>query len=397
MTGPQTFNFTKKALEKLVAPVKLTTYHDTQVKGLKCVVRPSGRKTFLLYRKVQGKPERIQIGRFPDCSIEQARQQASGMNTQIAQGENPNDTKRQKQQEMTFKECFLYYVEHHAKIHKKTWKEDLAQLRRHLSHWQERKVSSITRCDVHRLHGAVGREKGIYTANRLLEIISCCYTKANEWGFVEGHPAKGIKKFKEKSRDRFIQSDELPRLFAALSQEINTTARDYILISLLTGARKANVMAMRWNEINFDQALWRIPETKNGDPHTVPLVSAALEILHVRKDNDSPWVFPGRGNESHMTDPKKAWSRVLKAANIHDLRLHDLRRSLGSWQAATGASLAVIGKTLAHKDVGTTAIYARLNLDPVRSAMEKATEAMLNAAQNQCIFATNRYENESVG
>ena len=78
-------------------------------------------------------------------------------------------------------------------------------------------------------------------------------------------------------------------------------------------------------------------------------------------------------------EPKSAWRRILDRAEIDDLRIHDLRRTLGSWQAATGANLSIIGKTLAHKNVSTTAIYARLNLDPVRDSMEKATSAMLAA------------------
>jgi len=80
-------------------------------------------------------------------------------------------------------------------------------------------------------------------------------------------------------------------------------------------------------------------------------------------------------------EPKKAWARILKRADIENLHIHDLRHSLGSWQAATGASLCIIGKTLAHKNVSTTAVYARLSLDPVRAAMETATRAMLDAAR----------------
>jgi integrase len=111
------------------------------------------------------------------------------------------------------------------------------------------------------------------------------------------------------------------------------------------------------------------------------LVPEALTILEQRKAEASgPWVFPGPGVTGHLVEPKKAWKRILTRAGIEDLRLHDLRRSLGSWQAATGANLSIIGKTLDHKNVSTTAIYARLNLDPVRASMEQATQAMFDAA-----------------
>ena len=84
-----------------------------------------------------------------------------------------------------------------------------------------------------------------------------------------------------------------------------------------------------------------------------------------------------------IVEPKKVWQRILKNASIEDLRLHDLRRTLGSWQARMGASLAIIGKSLNHKSPSATAIYARLDLDPVRDSVEKATNAMFAAANNK--------------
>jgi integrase len=209
------------------------------------------------------------------------------------------------------------------------------------------------------------------------------YNKAIDWEILSGqNPTDRIKKFPEKSRERFLQPDEFPRFFKAVNEEANTTIRDYILISLLTGARRTNAVEMRWEQINFEHGTWTIPVTKSGDSHTVPLVPEAMEILMARKsDSESEWVFPGTGETGHLVEPTKAWRNILKRAGIKDLRLHDLRRTMGSWQASTGASLSVIGKSLAHKNVSTTAIYARLHLDPVRDAMSKATSAMMEAGK----------------
>lgn len=127
---------------------------------------------------------------------------------------------------------------------------------------------------------------------------------------------------------------------------------------------------------------WRIAVTKNGTPQTVPLIPEALEILRIRMESaekDAVFVFPGPGKKGHLIEPRKGWLRILKRAKLSDLRIHDLRRTLGSWQAKTGASLAIIGKSLNHKNQQTTAIYARLDLDPVRQSMETATSAMLEA------------------
>ena len=213
-------------------------------------------------------------------------------------------------------------------------------------------------------------------------LVSAMYGKALSWGLWAGdNPAKGIERFKEKSRERFIQKNELPRFFEALAVEPNTIARDCILLCLLTGARRSNVQAMRWKELELDKGIWVIPDTKSGEKLTVPLVPMAIEILRGREDSESEWVFPGPGRTGHLVELKNVWARIIRVAELEDLRLHDLRRTLGSWQAITGASLAVIGKSLGHKNVSTTAIYSRLNEDPVREAMEHAVEAMLSAGR----------------
>ncbi len=170
-----------------------------------------------------------------------------------------------------------------------------------------------------------------------------------------------------------------------MDAEPNDTVRDYIYVSLFTGARKSNVLAMRWEDINFERREWLIPETKNGEPLRVHLVEKVLDILERRREayGEQEWVFKGSGKTGHLVEPQAGWKRILRRANIKDLRLHDLRRTLGSWQAATGANSFMIGRTLGHKNQQSTAVYARLNIDPVRDSVEKATQAMLQTAINE--------------
>ena len=160
---------------------------------------------------------------------------------------------------------------------------------------------------------------------------------------------------------------------------------------------------MSWPQINFNRALWSIPEdqVKAGEALTIELLPEALEILKRRKQTaTSEWVFPGTGATGHLVEPKKCWRRVLEAARLPvaglataaglsaqaggPLRLHDLRRTLGSWQAIGGSSLPIIGKSLGHADGSSaTAIYARLNNAPVRKSMQKAVRAMRIAGKVQ--------------
>ncbi|MCK4712869.1 MAG: tyrosine-type recombinase/integrase [Marinosulfonomonas sp.] len=379
-------NFTKAALTRAPNAKKggLDSYYDEKEKGLMLLVTAGGAKTFYLYKRIDGKPERLLLGRFPDISIENARKAAQTAKGAIATGSNPQKDKRAIRDEMTFGELFNEYLEKYSKVHKRSWKYDEREINKFLPRWFKRKISSITKAEVERLHAKIGKENGLYQANRLLERIRSIFNKAIDWGWEGSNPAVGIKKYKEKSRDRFLQPDELPRFFEALANEHNEAARDFFMISLLTGARKSNTLAMRWSDINFTTETWRIEETKNSDPQTVHLPKQAMEILTARKwKSESPWVFEGSGTSGHLADPKKAWARILAQAGIENLRIHDLRRTLGSYQAATGANGYIIGKSLGHRSQQSTAIYARLNLDPVRESVNKATEVMFGYGQGE--------------
>ncbi|MBE0567982.1 MAG: site-specific integrase [Krumholzibacteria bacterium] len=381
------FRFTKDDLTAIPPPPsgRRAYVYDTfpRAKGLGLAVTPAGTKTFFLHRRVDGRPERIRIGSFPTLTVEQARKAAITLNAEIDQGGNPQDDRRQKRAEITFGELFAEYLEKHAKPHKKTWRQDEQLFDGKLrGPWGARKVSSISRRDVQSLHVAVGRESGNYRANRLLALISSVFNKGASWGLAKGeNPAAGVPRFRERSRERFLQADELPRFFKALGEEPNQAIQDAVLLMLLTGARRNNVLSMRWEDLDLRAGLWHIPDTKSGESHTVPLVPQAVAILEARQPDGSPWVLPtqGRGRTSasgHLAEIKTAWENIRVRAGLPGLRLHDLRRTLGSWQAAQGASLAVIGRSLAHKNVSTTLIYSRLTVDPVRESMERATAAI---------------------
>ena len=380
-------NFNKQAILNITPPKLLdtkgtacNTYHDKKHKGLILLVSNGGAKTFYLYAKVNNKPERIKIGRFPDIGIEQARKIAHKYKGEIVQGINPNKKKEALRKELSFSELFVLYMLKHSKPHKKSWIEDEEQYKRYLACWSNKKISTLTKDYIGQFYIKIKENHGLYASNRLLSLLKIVFNKAIEWGWEGKNPTVGIKKFKEKSRDRFLQLDELPRFYKALFEEENTTIRDYIFMSLMTGARKSNVLSMRWDEVNLHNNIrqWRIPETKNGEALTIPLHDDAVELLKARKEQvKSDWVFPSETSKSgHLEEPKKGWKRILDRAGIKDLRLHDLRRTYGSWQAMTGSSTAIIGKSLGHKNKNTTAIYERLNLDPVRQSMNKATEAM---------------------
>lgn len=375
--------FTKDALHRINPPKeRQEVYKDTKEKGLLLIVSYGGSKTFCLGKKFDNIYHRIKIGRFPDLSVIEAREKAAELKNQIAKGINPIKEKAKLSNELTFKELFDKYINDYGKHNIKRLHNLIAKMDKQAKHLYPMKISTIQKVDIQQAFNYI-TNVGKYSANRFLGILSPVFNKAIEWGLLEKNPVTGIRKHKEQSRDRYLTREELPRFFKVLAEEQNQLIKDFILISLYTGVRKSNVLSMYWGNISFVNKTWYIPDTKNGEPQTVVLIDAAIKILEERKrQSTSEWVFPSETSSSgHLQEPKNAWKRICQKAGLQDLRLHDLRRTCGSWMAINGASQYVIGKALNHKDPQSTAIYARLSLDPVREFMEKASSEITSIAE----------------
>jgi integrase len=377
-------NFTKASLGAAADAFdgKRRLIHDTKQSGLIAELRSAESLSFYLYKWANGRPLKRRIGSFPDVTIDQARTECQKLLGRMASGDDLAAERRAARVEHTFGGLFDHWLETHAKLHRRTWPEDKRQFDQNLSHWRTRRLSSISQSEVQSLHAKIGRDRGKFLANRIIELVRAVFNKADSIGYRGRNPAENIQRFAEPSRDRFLQPAELPKFWASLQQEI-PLFQDFFMLALLTGARRANVQAMRWTEVHLDGAAWRIPHTKNDEPVLIHLPAKAVEILRRRHEENgsSEWVFPTRSATGHLTEPKTAWKRIIERAGLHDIRMHDLRRTLGSWQAIAGASLAIIGKSLGHKSLKATQVYSRLSMAPVIESVDKATTALLEAAQ----------------
>ncbi len=405
-------NFTNYQLAKWHAaePGKRDCYYDSKMDGLELRVTDTGSKSFSVYKWINGKAKRIVLGRYapdamqvpgfdddplsvlgnnPGLSIEHARQLAAAVIMHLIAGKDPMAGRRATKG-LTLGELFNEYLHGYAIDHTKTWKVMEECFHRYLSDWKNRPVSSITRSEVQLLVNKMGRDNGKTTANRTLELLRAVINKGKQWSLVDGeNPATGVAKFKLKPRDRFVFEEEFPKLVQAIEEETQIEIKDYVMLSLYSGARKNNVLSMRWEHINLEAGTWVLPDTKNDSSQTILLTEPELAILKRRfedrkneknakkKLNAFVYVFPGTGKEGHLADPKKGWYRILDRAKLKDLHLHDLRRTLGSYMAMTGASLSVIGNALNHKDVSTTRkVYAHSAREAERTAREIAHQKM---------------------
>lgn len=440
-------NFTIRAIEALPpAPADSKSgrmeYMDTEAPGLYLRVTKNGVKTFSYFGRAKGarKAERFTIGRFPVVKPEQARQEAWKLAGEQAKGESVTQAARDKRGEMTLDTLKDKYVADLRKRNAKDVQSFEELYARHLqpyfgklrlsdveaekvADWHQRLPEIIVRkrqelsaaraaireqrrLEIEERHAKKGRRHGpqpkprepqrststvVVTgkgaANQALNALRAMFNWAAQpvrRYFTGANPATGHTKYPGGERERFLRPGEASAFFQALLEEQNITARDCIMMKLLTGGRRANVHAMRWDQIDFEEAVWRIPTTKNGTPQYVPLVPEALALLKQRYESRTSkvWVFPADRSDSkngHIGNLKAAWHRVMVRSGLSNLRQHDLRRTLGSWQARHGATLLLIGKSLNHKHPASTAIYARLDIEPVRASMGQATSGLFEA------------------
>ena len=250
---------------------------DTELSGFGLRVT-QGRKSFILEKRIRGRMRRLTLGPHGPLTLDQARKLAATHVGAIAQGADPAQVRQDRLHEPTFGDLTEQYLERHAP-RKRSARDDQGMLTTHLAVFPTRTLTDLNRNDVARLHATIGATAP-YRANRLVALLRKMFNLARDWGLYSGeHPATRIQFFREESRDRFVQPEELPRLFQAMAEEPSSSVRAVLLTALLTGARRTEVLTMRWEDLSFTRAEWRIPQTKAGHPHLLPVPHALVALL----------------------------------------------------------------------------------------------------------------------
>lgn len=370
-------NFTEKFIRDIQPDPTKNWFEVTDAKCsyLHCRIGKTGCKSYMLVKKINGQCVRITIGKANEISVDFARKKAFELLEKIKNGVNPNNEKQQLSKETTFEELFEEYIERHAKRHASSGhlKNTLNIGKRRFTRWKNRKISSLCMREIEQWFYAIRDSDGIFAANQALTLLRHIYNKAIQWGWDGRNPTAGIKKFHTQARERFLSPEEMDRLFSALDEEENPVYKTFFYTLLYTGQRRGNVLAMRWEEIDFTTDIWFIPKTKNGSSMRVPLVGQLVLMLKKLKlqVGSSPWVFPSMlDNTLHLGEPRDIWERIKKRASITDLRMHDLRRTVASYECMGGINLSVVSKTLNHKTLSATQVYARVDTSAVAQALQ---------------------------
>ncbi len=367
--------------------------------GVRC--RASGAKYYVVkFRTTAGRPRWVTIGRHgapwtPDA----ARKEALRLLGQVAAGQDPASEREAMRRDLTIAElCDVYVAEGCTTKKSSTLIVDRSSIERHIKPLLgRRRAREVTRADVERFQQDVANGKtatdvrtkvrgraivsgGRGTAARAVGVLGAIFSVAVRRELRPDNPVKGVKLFERNKRERFLSTVELARLGDALTAAKQGGENPFAIAALrllaLTGARKSEILGLRWEWVDFERRCLRLPDSKTG-AKVVPLGAPALELLaSLPRVEGNPHVLPSARADGHFVGLQKVWARVRKRAGLDGVRVHDLRHSFASVAVAGGDSLYLVGKVLGHRQARTTEVYAHLHDDPVRAVADRAASAI---------------------
>ena len=376
------FKFTNTNIKNLPIPSKRTFYYDTVEPKLSLQITPNGSKSFYIRQRVKGNDIRVKLGEPPLMTVEEARIATVANRKLMNDGENPHKQSTKYNENTTLQQLFDDFVKERERFigertmvgYKSMWNTKISKL-------AKRRLSDISGDDLKTLHRKISENFGNYTGNHCLVLIKTVYNYAiKEERFDGRNPAISVKLNKTEPRVRYMEHAELQRFFAVLDEYDNEISRDAILMLIYTGARKRNVLEMKWADIDMEAKIWKIPQTKTAQNVTIALVEPAMEVLQRRWEQaENEWVFYSPTSKSgHVEDIKRAWASILEKAQITNLRIHDLRHTLATYLIANGADAFIVQRALTHKSLQSTQVYVNLGVEHLRDKLNDTVNKMLN-------------------
>jgi integrase len=389
-------DFSPARVRKFPAPVSGNVIHyDSRVRGLGVRITRNNARRWIFNYRIKGVERRMTIGALADWSLKLAREEARGLRRLVDQGRDPMAERHADRAAPTVRDLYKRWQDEKAPAMRPRSRLEQERL---FNQWIEpelgsRKVADVTHEDIDRLHRKITHRKSPrrgqrgtpVRANRAISFASRLFNLAvAPWGMRADNPVRGIEKNPEQLRHRYLTQAELTRLDAALAAEPDRQLANIVWLLLLTGARKGEVLTMRWDDLDLGEpAVWTKPASavKQARLHRVPLNNEARDMLITIKTatagkvvrlTPSAFVFPARNELGRVRDIKRGWERLCQRAGITDLHIHDLRHSFASILVSAGYNLPMVGALLGHTQAATTQLYAHL----IDTAQRAATETL---------------------
>ena len=379
-------HLTKRTIDA-IPPVKAgqILYRDANLTGFGLRVGTQS-QSFFAEGQVAHRTVRVTIGRYGLISPEAARKRALKLLGEMAEGRNPNGERKAKRASaMTVREAFDDFFERRPLAPSSTdnYKRSIDI---YLKDWAGKPIAEISRRMVLDRHRKIGEENGLVTANNIMRHFRSIYNfTAATHGELPPNPVSILTQARawnaERRRRSVVPAHGLPKWWRAVHQE-EDYVRDFLLIALFTGMRRSEIARLRWELIDLEGRMLRVPLTKNGDALELPLSTFLFDLLLARRDNDpeGTWVFPGRGVTGHLVESKKFYSRVTETSGIR-FTLHDLRRTFVTIAESIDISHYALKRLLNHRSDGdVTQGYVIMSVDRLRGPVERVAERLLELA-----------------
>jgi integrase len=375
---------TKRTADVATVGDKVTAIWDEELRGFGLRIYPNGRKVYVVKCRIKGQQRFITVGPHGPVTADQARARAYNILSEAKNGRDPAKEHDQARKAPTMKGLGERFLKEHVAVRCKpsTHYEYKRSVELFINpKLGARKVTDIERRDMAELHHSFSHIP--YQANRTLGVLSKMFNLAEVWGLRPdgSNPCLHVKKYPEQKRERFLSPEEFAALGKALREveadgSETQSAVDAIRILMLTGCRLGEIMTLKWDYVDLKARELRLPDSKTG-AKIVHFGKTASDVLKgIEKPEDNPYVITGKKQGSRLTDLQHPWRRIRAKAGLNDVRIHDLRHSYASGALALGEGLPMIGKLLGHTQVQTTARYAHLANDPVKTAAGRVSDTI---------------------
>ena len=360
----------------------------SDVPGLRVVVSRKS-KTFMFRGVFNGKKISTTLGKYPEMSLDQAINIVLAFQNKLKMGINPIDEIKKIENIPTLAHFFYKVYLPLAKLNKKSWKDDVSRFKNHieptLGNIQLNQITSAMLSDL--MLEIKTEDRANATVNRSRALLSSMFNVAFEREIIEQSPMTRVKKLVEQNQiERYLSEDELKRLMNVLANHHAHDIDNQIIVGivemlLLTGARKGEVLNLKWSDLDENNHLWKLNENKSGKPRIIQLNSQAQQIIR-RMSRKYLYVFANPKTGLPFNDIRKTFQKILEAAQIENFRIHDLRHNFASMAVNNGCDIYVVQHLLGHASPTTTQRYAHLRQDTLRNASEMLAERINSARPN---------------
>jgi len=355
------------------------TYFDQAITGFIVEKRGDGGATYALrYKDAYGRQKQYKIATVGDISFTEAKKEAIRIKARVSVGKNPVEERKANRRIPTVEELAARYLEY-ARTYKRSHDIDERYLRLHLlPRFGKLHLDQLDQTEIMEwLQSKVMEGYAQATVNRWQVILSHMMRMAKKWELpgADRNPLEGVKqKVPANQKERFLNAAETARLKRAVEDSPNPMLKYIVALLLLTGCRKRELLDAKWEEINLDRKVWRIPTSKTGQPRHVPLSDDAIAVLTlVPRIEGCPYIVPNLKTRLPFQSIFHSWDTARRAAALPDVRIHDLRHSAASNLVNSGQSLYVVAKVLGHSQTRTTERYAHLDAAVLLNAVNAAS------------------------